>query len=56
MFVYVTDRAAKDKLLSLGFRLIRSDEKNSLWCFLNRQDVRFEFHGDCCVVSDVLRF
>ena len=61
-FIYVMREADRDKMLELGYRLIKGDEKNSVWAFDN--DGRMNFSsgeevskaGISYILSDVLTF
>lgn len=58
MFVYVMSEHDRDVLLSRGYSLIRSDERNGVYCFEN---VRGEFDAaddiPCAhVVSNMMMF
>lgn len=56
MFVYVMDIVHRDKLLQMGYQLVKADESNGVWCFENKQDtLMFELDFPC-VVSDILTF
>ena len=41
-FVYVMSEADRDKLLKLGYKLIRSDEVNKVFAFENKKELAFE--------------
>jgi hypothetical protein len=55
MFIYVMDTESRDKLINLGYRLLRSD-RDTVWVFENTDDYRFDFPDVQCVVSDTLTF
>lgn len=56
MFIYVMDVESKDKLINLGYELLKNDEKNTIWVFSNKEDRQFDSLDIPCVVSDVLTF
>lgn len=57
MFVYVMDEKSKQYLEELGYTLIRSDEKNRVWCFKNQYSDSMDFALKIpCVVSDIVMF
>lgn len=56
MFIYVMDVESKDKLLKLGYELLKDDEKNTIWVFSNKDNQQFDSFNIPCVVSDVLTF
>lgn len=55
-FIYVFDNEAKEKLLSRGYKLIRSDEKSVVYVFENRDTLTFTEQEIQFVLSDVLTF
>lgn len=56
-FIYVMDEKAKKELLRKGFKLIRENEKDSIWIFENKDITCFEIDVECPhVLSDVLTF
>lgn len=57
MFVYVMDEESRDRLVSLGYKLLKYDERNSVWCFENKVPDALAFELDIpCVVSSVMTF
>jgi hypothetical protein len=34
-FIYVYKEEDKDRLMNLGFKLLKKDDKNEIWCFMN---------------------
>ena len=56
MFLYVMDVKSRDKLLSLGFKLLKSNDKKTLWVFVNSEKQTFNEIDISCVISDVLTF
>ena len=56
-FIYVMDKKAKKVLLSKGYKLLKVDEENSIWCFENQESEDMEFDlGVPHVLSDILTF
>lgn len=56
MFLYVMDTESRDKLLNLGFELLKENDKKTVWVFVNKLDQTFDVVDVPCVVSDVLTF
>lgn len=57
MFVYVMDEESRALLESRGFKLIKHDERNGVWCFENKNADIATFELDCpCVVSNMMTF
>lgn len=56
MFLYVMDTESRDKLLTLGFELLKKSDKNAIWVFVNKPDQTFDMVDVPCVVSDILTF
>lgn len=56
MFLYVMDTESRDKLLNLGFELLKENDKKTVWVFVNKSDQTFDVVDVPCVVSDVLTF
>ena len=42
-FGYVMSEEDRDKLLQLGYKLLRSDEVNKVFIFENKQELAFEY-------------
>jgi len=58
-FIYVFSSDDRDKLLSYGFDLIKSDERQQVFIFANRSDFKFSIDiiaNTTLVFSDVLTF
>ena len=55
-FIYVFDKEARDKLLSAGLKLLKSDKKNEVYVFANQMDVAFALAGIAFVRTDTLTF
>ena len=56
MFIYVMDVESKDKLLQLGYTLLKDNGNGSIWVFVNKEGQQFDSLDVPCVVSDVLTF
>lgn len=56
MFLYVMDIESRDRLLNLGFELLKSNDEKTVWIFVNKQEQTFDEIDAPCVVSDVLTF
>lgn len=56
MFLYVMDVESRDKLLHLGFELLKENDKKTVWVFVNKPDQTFDSVDVPCVVSDVITF
>ena len=55
-FLYVFDKESRDELLSIGFRLLKSDNKNEVYVFANQMEMAFELSDVSFVRSDTLTF
>ncbi len=40
-FIYVMSEGDKDKMLSLGYVLVREDKRNYMWVFQNKDTASF---------------
>lgn len=40
-FIYVMREADKDKMISLGYSIIKEDKKNHVWVFQNKDTTTF---------------
>lgn len=58
MFIYATDIDSRDKLVRLGFTMLKNDEEHSMWVFVVDNTIHFENKDipSQCIVSDVLTF
>lgn len=56
MFLYVMDKESRDRLLALGFELLKANDKNTIWVFVNKSEQAFDSVDVPCVVSDTLTF
>lgn len=54
-FIYVFERNARDKLLAEGYKLIKSDERQNVFVFENRETHTFS-EDFAFVFSDTLTF
>ena len=41
-FIYVFDKQARDMLLADGFHLLKSDERNEIYVFVNQEQFIFK--------------
>ena len=61
-FVYVMKKEDKDKMVAMGYSLIKEDKKNNLWVFENKDVTTFASEdeitnaGVSFVLSDMLTF
>lgn len=56
-FIYVFTKEAMKDLKKKGYELLREDEKNQIWIFVNKDPDSMEFTTDYqCVLSDTLSF
>lgn len=56
MFIYVMDIESKNKLLCLGYELLKENSTSTVWIFKNQPQQQFDNLDVPCVVSDVLTF
>lgn len=56
MFIYVTDKKSKDKLVELGYELLKGNDKIAIWVFKNKEGQKFDSLNISYVISDVLTF
>ncbi len=50
--IYVRDKETKDKLIALGFELIKEDKTNGIWCFANKDGkAEFALAKDCAATN-----
>lgn len=56
MFLYVMDTESRDKLLNLGFELLKENGKKTVWVFLNKSNQTFDMVDVPCVISNILTF
>lgn len=61
-FVYVMSQEDKEKMLQMGFDLVKSDTNNNIWVFENSGAMTFDVEdkianaGVSFVLSDMLTF
>jgi hypothetical protein len=56
-FIYVFDDAVKKELMSRGFVLLKSDERNQIYVFQNDLNQRlFDLNENTFTLSDTLTF
>lgn len=56
MFIYVMDVESRDLLINKGYQLLKADEQNGVWCFVNDTE-NLTFEENCpCVISDIMTF
>lgn len=55
-FLYVFSDEERDALLSLNYKLLKSDAGNHVYVFENEDVVKFDQHSVKAVQSDVLTF
>lgn len=53
-FVYVTSKHDKDKMLALGYVLMKEDSRNKMWVFKNKDTKTFD--GDNEMSKAGIRF
>lgn len=56
MFLYVMDTENRDKLISLGYKLLKENDRGNMWIFANSNNQTFDNDDISCVVSDTLIF
>lgn len=54
MFIYVMDTESRNKLIELGYDLLKSNDK--VWIFANKHEMEFSSDDIPCVISDTLIF
>ncbi len=55
MFIYVMDLDSKELLERNGYKLIKADERNGVYCFENKANMEFALEVPC-VISDTITF
>lgn len=55
-FIYVFDKAAREKLISLGYQLVKENPKDLIYVFENKDTIVFEESGIQAVFSNTLTF
>jgi hypothetical protein len=54
-FIYVFTKDAADKLAANGYKLLKADEKNSVFTFENKSEIKFSLDVSY-IFSDTLTF
>lgn len=55
-FLYVFDKESRDELLHAGYKLLKSDKKNDVYIFANRNDMAFDLADISFIRTDTLTF
>lgn len=55
-FVYVYSADARDKLLAANYTLMKSDERNNIYIFLNEDKLSFSSLDVSYILSDTITF
>ena len=55
-FIYVYSAAARDKLLAANYILMKSDERNNIYIFLNEGKLSFAELDVSYILSDTMTF
>ncbi len=55
-FLYVFSKEARDRLLAANYSLLKSDEKNEVYVFVNQMDETFALADISCIRSNTLTF
>lgn len=55
-FIYVFDEEARDKLLDMNYKLLKRDEKNHIYVFVNENREVFALDGISHILSDTITF
>lgn len=55
-FIYVFDADAKNKLLEMQFMMLKSDDKNNVYIFVNDDNENFAVDDIPYMISDTLTF
>lgn len=55
-FLYVFSKDNKDLLIAAGYTLLKSDDKNDLYVFVNQANLAFDLADMYFVRSNVLTF
>lgn len=55
-FIYAFDIESRDKLISMQYELLKSDDERHIFVFLNKERQDFSCDGIQCVMSDTLTF
>lgn len=55
-FLYVFSKDNRDLLIAAGYTLLKSDDKNDLYVFVNQANMTFDIVDMSFVRSDILTF
>lgn len=55
-FIYVFDEDARDKLLDMNYKLLKRDEKNHIYVFVNEDHEVFALDDISHILSDTITF
>jgi len=55
-FIYTIHSEARDRLLKLGYVLLKQDERNNIYVFENKPGVDLSFMDNGYILSDTLTF
>lgn len=55
-FIYVFDENAKNKLLDMQFKMLKADDKNNIYIFVNEGRKNFAIDDISYVMSNTLTF
>lgn len=55
-FIYVYSSEARDKLIAANYKLLKSDDRNRTYVFLNENKLSFEKLDVSYILSDVMTF
>lgn len=55
-FIYVFSKNDRDSLIAAGYALLKSDEKNDLYVFVNQANMTFDLVDVSFVWTDILTF
>lgn len=45
-FIYIKSESDKEKMLKLGYVLLKEDKQNGIWVFLNKNVETFDYDGE----------
>ena len=55
-FIYVFNAPDRDRLISLGYKLLKTDERNNIYVFIFDNDLKFTNIDVSFILSDTLTF
>lgn len=55
-FIYVFDEESKGKLLDMNYKLLKADEKNHIYVFVNGSQEVFALNGINHILSNTITF